>query len=253
MSVLLYRTPQGPVAVIDGAAFHVAPSDWDTLLNTENLLQHLLDQASGLSPMAMPDVLLAPMVGQELWGAGVTYFRSRTARIEESKEAGGGDFYDRVYEAERPELFFKSTAQRVSPPGGVMRLRKDSRWIVPEPELALVVNNRSGIIGFTIANDLSCRDIEAENPLYLSQAKIFDGCASIGPGLLIRNEPLPASTRVHLDIRRNGATVSNGETSLAELRRDPEGIVPDDDFCLQPGDEVNISIDAIGTLSNIMK
>jgi 2-dehydro-3-deoxy-D-arabinonate dehydratase len=192
--------------------------------------------------------------------------------MEESKAAGGGSFYDRVYEAERPELFFKATPHRVVAPGGRMRLRKDSKWMVPEPELTLVVNNRGQLIGCTVGNDLSCRDIEGENPLYLPQAKVFDGCAAVGPGLLISAEIPGKDTPIKLDILRAGARVAGGETQIGQLRRTPAsliefltreasfptgvllmtgtGIVPPDEFTLQANDEIRITIPGIGTLSN---
>lgn len=272
MSVLLYRTITGPVSQIDGQYFKVVPSDWDLLMNIDNLLEHLRQQADYGHALPSPGILLAPIGGQEIWAAGVTYFRSRSARIEESRDAGGGDFYDRVYEASRPELFFKATPHRVSPPGGNLRMRRDSRWMVPEPELTLVINNKEEIIGYTVGNDLSCRDIEGENPLYLPQAKIFDGCAAIGPGLLIQDEPLPPATLVCLEILRIGKTLFKGETALQQMKRDPAqlveyltreasfpvgcylmtgtGVVPDDDLSLRPGDEVRITIEPIGTLIN---
>jgi 2-dehydro-3-deoxy-D-arabinonate dehydratase len=219
-----------------------------------------------------PVELLAPIGTQEVWAAGVTYWRSRTARLEEASAAGGGSFYDRVYEAERPEIFFKATAHRVAAPGAPMRLRRDSRWIVPEPELTLVVDRRARIVGYTVGNDLSCRDIEGENPLYLPQAKTFDGCVALGPGLLITTEPLLLQTRIALEIRRAGNAVFEEGTTLAHLRRQPEslvewlfreasfpagvflltgtGIVPPSDFSLRSGDEVRITIPPIGTLVN---
>ena len=131
MSVLLYNTPGGPRVRIGRAWYAAAPSDWDELLNTPHLAEHLRDQATPDRETDAPTTLFAPAVGQEVWGAGVTYYRSRVARREESKEAGGGDFYDRVYAAERPEVFFKATPQRLAPPGGELRLRRDSHWIVP--------------------------------------------------------------------------------------------------------------------------
>src|SRR6185295_1884734 len=135
--------------------------------------------------------LLAPIGTQEVWAAGVTYYRSRTARMEESQAAGGGDFYERVYDAERPELFFKSTPHRVAGPGELVRIRRDSNWNVPEPELALVVTATGKIVGFTIGNDMSSRDIEGENPLYLPQAKVYDRSCALGPAILVSDEPLP--------------------------------------------------------------
>lgn len=220
-----------------------------------------------------PDVpLLAPIDGQEVWAAGVTYERSRDARREES--AGGGDFYDRVYDAERPELFFKAVPRLVAGPGAPVRVRRDSSWNVPEPELALVVSAAGRIVGYTAGNDVSSRSIEGDNPLYLPQAKIYDGCCALGPAIALADEPgldlraLP----IQLAIRRAGEAVFAGETSTAKMRRRPEelvayltrelsfpagvvlmtgtGIVPPDAFTLEPGDIVEITIRGVGTLAN---
>lgn len=272
MSIRLYRTASGPLLRIGEDWFTVPEPAWDELLNRADLSGYLRAQARQDQRAAAPRELLAPIVGQEIWGAGVTYFRSRVARKEESKATGGGDFYDRVYEAARPELFFKATARRVVAPGGTLRIRRDSRWVVPEPELTLVINRRGQIIGYTIGNDLSCRDLEGENPLYLPQAKTFDGCAAIGPGLLIQDEPLPGDTPVQLYVRRNGRVVVDDGTVLSRMKRSPAelveyltreaafpdgcflmtgtGIVPDEHFCLESGDEVRITIPPIGTLVN---
>ena len=135
-----------------------------------------------------PTTILAPVVSQEVWAAGVTYYRSRTARIEESKAAGGGTCYERVYDAERPELFFKATGRRVVGPGKAVRIRSDAKWSVPEPELALLINADGAIVGYTIGNDMSSRDIEAENPLYLPQAKVYDGSCALGPCILLSDQ-----------------------------------------------------------------
>jgi 2-dehydro-3-deoxy-D-arabinonate dehydratase len=272
MSIHLYRTPSGPLVRIGEDWFSVPAPVWDELLNRADLAGYLRAQARQDQRAAAPAELLAPIVGQEIWGAGVTYFRSRVARKEESKGTGGGDFYDRVYEAARPELFFKASARRVVAPGGTLRIRRDSRWVVPEPELTLVINRRGQIIGYTIGDDLSCRDLEGENPLYLPQAKTFDGCAAIGPGLLIQDEPLPGDTPIQLQIRRNGRVVVDDGTVLSLMKRSPAelveyltreaafpdgcflmtgtGIVPDEHFSLEPGDEVRITIPPIGTLVN---
>lgn len=274
MTILLYHTPDGPIAGIDGRHYRTGITDWDQLLNAPGLSDRLSGWATPDRETAPPSELLAPIAGQEIWGAGVTYYRSREARKEESRDAGGGDFYQRVYDAERPELFYKANALRVAPPGGVLRLRRDARWIVPEPELTLVVNNRHRIIGYTVGNDLSCRDLEGENPLYLPQAKTFDGCAAIGPGLLISTDPLPETTRIQLRVLRGGRAVVDDSTELALMKRKPAelleyltretrfpagcflmtgtGIVPNDDFSLQVDDEVHITIEPIGTLVNVM-
>jgi 2-dehydro-3-deoxy-D-arabinonate dehydratase len=220
----------------------------------------------------LPAVLSAPLQSQEVWAAGVTYFRSRTARMEESKDAGGGTFYDKVYHAERPELFFKSTPSRVAAPGAPVRIRSDSRWNVPEPELTLAVNAHGRIFGYTVGNDMSSRDIEGENPLYLPQAKVYDRSAALGPCLLVTSEPLPSSTEIALEIRRDGAVVFAGSTRIDQIKRAfvqlaeflfrdnvfPDGvylmtgtgIVPPDAFTLRSGDDVRITIEPIGTLAN---
>jgi 2-dehydro-3-deoxy-D-arabinonate dehydratase len=192
--------------------------------------------------------------------------------MEEAKSAGGGDFYDRVYAADRPELFFKSTPHRVAGPNQKVRIRRDSKWNVPEPELALVVNSLGQIIGYTIGNDMSSRDIEGENPLYLPQAKVYAQSCGLGPGILIRSQPLPPETEIQLEIIRADATAFHGQTRLSELKRTPEelveylfrdntfpygcflltgtGIVPPDEFTLAVGDEIRITIEPIGTLVN---
>lgn len=277
--MILYRTAQGPVVERDGRYLAVPVADWDELVNRESLSQWLrgleLGPEGEVCAPAVGD-LLAPLGTQEVWASGVTYYRSRTARMEESKEAGGADFYQRVYEADRPELFFKATPSRVVGPGGVMHRRLDSKWIVPEPELTLVINRRGEIVGYTCGNDLSCRDIEGENPLYLPQAKVFARCAALGPGVLVAEGPMTPATSIQCEIWRAGASdpVFRGETTLAQMKRTPEelvgwlfkeesfpagcylmtgtGVVPPDDFCLQPGDEVKITIEGIGTLVNGM-
>jgi len=271
----LYRTRNGTVLESDGRLVALTQS-WDELIAGEDPAKTALNALASASPMASldPASVLAPIGSQEIWAAGVTYLRSRVARMEESKSAGGGDFYDRVYSADRPELFFKSMPQRVIGPGGPVRIRRDSKWNVPEPELTLVINPRGKIIGYTIGNDMSSRDIEGENPLYLPQAKMYDGSCAIGPAVLLSSEPLPRSTKIELEIRRDGgqSVAFRGETSLTQMKRDPRelveylyretsfpagcylltgtGIVPPDSFTLEHGDEIRITIDGIGTLVN---
>jgi len=270
----LYRTRQGIYLHTASTWHRLDEEDWDALFNRADLHEHLAGVAAQLTAVKGPgpEEILAPVGSQEVWAAGVTYFRSRTARMEESRDAGGGSFYDRVYEAERPEIFFKATPQRVARPGQPMHLRSDSKWMVPEPELTLAINADGQIIGFTAGNDLSCRDIEGENPLYLPQAKCFKLCAALGPCLRVAPEPPPPETAIRLQILRAGAPAFEGETTLAQLKRTPRelagflyrdntfpagaylmtgtGIVPGDDFTLQSGDEMRISIDGIGTLVN---
>lgn len=234
------------------------------------LARFLMDEES--RPWDKNDViLLAPIDQQEVWAAGVTYLRSQVARMEESK--AGAWHYDKVYSAPRPELFFKATSGRVSGPGEPVRVRHDSNWSVPEPELTLVISPRKKLVGFTIGNDMSARDIEGENPLYLPQAKIYHQCAALGPCVLIPEEPLDrASTQVVLKIVRHGEQFFQGQTTLDKMVRDfdelitwlgrennyPQGvflmtgtgIVPGDDISLENGDQVSIEITGIGTLTN---
>lgn len=270
----LYLTASGIHAEHDGAFHLLEGIGCDDLFIQNDLRAFLSDALECAQPSnrLKPDHALPPIGNQEVWAAGVTYLRSMKARMEESKEAGGGDFYDRVYEADRPELFFKASRHRVSGHGGPVRVRKDSLWSVPEPELALAVDNKGRIIGYTIGNDMSARDIEGENPLYLPQAKTYDGSCALGPALLIPEKPLPPSTEIHMGILRGERAVFEGSTSLASMKRTPEelvaflfrecsfpqgcylltgtGIVPDDSFSLQPGDVVRITIEPIGTLEN---
>lgn len=224
------------------------------------------------SATAAPGELRAPIVHQEIWAAGVTYLRSMTARMEESKDAGGGTFYDRVYSADRPELFFKGNAHRTAHPGGPVRIRADSKWNVPEPELTLAINSSGQIFGFTVGNDMSSRDIEGENPLYLPQAKVYDGSAAIGPCIVITPNLPTAETAIRLEIRRDGAPAFAGETTVGRIKRPlpslaewlfrdqsfphgcflmtGTGIVPPDSFTLRSRDEVRITIEPVGTLIN---
>ena len=271
----LYRTAGGPV-VEQGGTFVRLGGSWDELVNRPALAAQLRAAvARGPSAPRLEEPALAPAEGQEIWGAGVTYDRSRAARLEESGKAGGASFYDRVYEAERPELFFKCAGWRARGPGRPVRIRRDARWSVPEPELALVANARGEIVGWTIGDDLSARDIEAENPLYLPQAKIWDGACALGPAIVIRDEPLPRDTAIELSVARSGAAVFEGSTTLARMRRAPEqlvgylfretsfpagcvlltgtGIVPPSDFALRAGDEIEIRVPAIGTLLNAVE
>ncbi len=269
----LYRTAAG-IFVEEGQRFFRAGTDnWDELLGTPGIFQRALESCRGgeAGPID-PASLLAPIGSQEVWAAGVTYYRSRNARMEESKDAGGGSFYDRVYVAERPELFFKANGSRVVGPGGKVRIRSDANWSVPEPELTLVVDRDGQIVGYTIGNDMSSRDIEGENPLYLPQAKVYDGSCALGPCVLLAQGALPQTTEIRIEIKRGDRTAFSGSTSLAELKRDPRelagylyrensfpqgaylmtgtGIVPEDDFTLLRDDVIHISIGEIGILVN---
>ena len=214
---------------------------------------------------------LAPIDRQEVWAAGVTYKRSQVARMEESK--AGASHYDKVYTAPRPELFFKATPSRVSGPGLPLRIRQDTIWSVPEPELALVISPSLKLVGYTIGNDMSARDIEGENPLYLPQAKLYNECCGLGPWILLPEGPLDrAKTKISLDISRNGRVVFQGETDVNQMARSFDdliswlgrdnsfphgaflltgtGVVPPDEFSLRAGDSVSITINGIGTLTN---
>jgi 2-dehydro-3-deoxy-D-arabinonate dehydratase len=271
----LYRTKQGIVAEDAGRAGLLKDKDWDALFNRKGLASYLVKALKSAKPLRFDPAkaaLLAPIGSQEVWAAGVTYFRSRDARMEESKAAGGGDFYARVYDADRPEIFFKSTPHRVAGPGQKVRIRKDSKWNVPEPELAAVFNSSGTIIGWTICNDMSSRDIEGENPLYLPQAKVYDQSCALGPAILVASGMPPPATEIRIEILRQGAAAFAGATALDRLKRSPQslvewllrdnsfpaggflstgtGIVPGDSFTLQAGDEIRITIAPIGTLSN---
>jgi 2-dehydro-3-deoxy-D-arabinonate dehydratase len=274
----VYRTGSGAVIEHEGL-FHAAPiDDWDEFINDDKILEKItswIANGSNKGNSKAPDNIISPMGKQELWACGVTYLRSKIGRQEESKDAGGADFYAKVYEAVRPEVFFKATAHRVVGHGGKVGIRKDSVWDVPEPELTLVVTSSGKIIGYTVGNDMSSRSIEGENPLYLPQAKTYDACAAIGPCIYITDKPLSPNTMINLEILRKGQQVFKGEIAISQMKRSPEelvsfvyracsfphgcmimtgtGIVPGSDFTLQSGDTIKITIDNIGTLVNDVK
>jgi 2-dehydro-3-deoxy-D-arabinonate dehydratase len=269
----LFATPAGLI-IEDHGAFLV-PSralTLDEVFQSRDPGAFVRDALSGAKSTTAPAELRAPLQSQEVWAAGVTYLRSRTARMEESKDAGGGSFYDRVYDADRPELFFKSTPHRVAAPGTPVRIRADAKWNVPEPELTLAINAAGKIFGFTIGNDMSSRDIEGENPLYLPQAKLYDRSAALGPCIVITDALPPTDTVIALEIRRGGAVAFTGETTVGRIKRPlpslaewlfrensfphgcflmtGTGVVPPDAFTLQRGDEIRITIEPVGTLIN---
>lgn len=270
----LYRTQHGHYIADQNAYYRLDEPSWDALIARDDLHDYCRSVVErGQRAESFPqDAILAPIQSQEVWASGVTYYRSRSARIEESKDAGGGDFYDRVYSAPRPELFFKATGRRVVGPEGKVQIRSDATWSVPEPEMTLLISPKGKILGYTIGNDMSSRDIEGENPLYLPQAKVYDRSCALGPCILLSPDPLPAATSIEIRILRNGETAFHGTTSLTELKRDPEtlvsflyrdnsfpdgcflmtgtGIVPPDSFTLASGDRIQITIEPIGTLSN---
>src|SRR5215204_3744874 len=271
----LYRTKTGIVIEKNDQFYLVQNENWDTFINDDKLIEKIEDLilvVKKRDDSVLEDIL--PPIGsqQELWACGVTYLKSKVGRQEESKATGGSDFYAKVYEAERPEVFFKSTPHRIVGSNAFVRIRKDSTWDVPEPELTLIVTSSGKIVGYTIGNDMSSRSIEGENPLYLPQAKVYEKSAALGPCLRITAEPVSPDTEIRLVIYRNGASMYEGNTAINRMKRSltelakylfsecdfPSGVflmtgtclVPPDDFTLQKDDVVVISIDGIGTLTN---
>jgi 2-dehydro-3-deoxy-D-arabinonate dehydratase len=260
--------------VADGSARLLTAPSLGDVLHADDPARAANSLLASAAPVPLADLtLLAPVDQQEVWAAGVTYKRSREARERES--VGAARFYDLVYNADRPELFFKAMARRVVGPGGRVRVRRDSRWSVPEPELALVISPRLTIVGYTIGNDMSARDIEGENPLYLPQAKVYDGSCALGPIITLAGAlPPPEQVTIRLTIERGGRAVFDGSTSLGAMKRSLEdlvswlgrdnsfphgavlltgtGVVPPDDFTLAAGDAVHIDVTGIGRLSNVV-
>lgn len=273
----IYKTRNG-IVIESGQNLYLSKStNWDLYINRDNLYLAVQNELDSSKPD--PDIkswlehsILAPIGQQELWAAGVTYLRSRDARINESKESGGATFYDKVYNAERPELFFKATAQRVVGNNEDVRIRKDSIWNIPEPELTLMITSGGEIVGYTIGNDMSSRSIEGENPLYLPQAKIYDGSASLGPCIYISEHPIPLDTEIHIQIERGSNMMYSDSTSISQMKRTHEELVqylyrecsfsngcflmtgtclvPPNEFTLLTGDKITMKIDHIGTLIN---
>ncbi len=276
----IYKTINSIVLEHEGNCFIAESNNWDAYVNRDDLYQFLQQQIQSLKPVGQTDWLqsqniLAPIGSQEVWAAGVTYLRSKVARMEESEESGGATFYDKVYDAERPELFFKATPQRVVGTNDYVRIRKDSTWDVPEPELTLVITSSGKIIGYTIGNDMSSRSIEGENPLYLPQAKVYEKCAGLGPCILVRKDGIPATTGISMTIDRNSKRMFEGSTTINQMKRShtelaaflflecafPNGaylmtgtcVVPGNDFTLKSGDVITITIEHIGTLVNVVE
>lgn len=277
MRLARIQTERGP-AVVRVTQTHAEVLNLTGVANgLDELLSHpdlesLAAKLPTTSQVALADVKwLAPVERQEVWAAGVTYKRSQAARMEESEAAA--DCYWRVYNSPRPELFFKATANRCSGHQGPLRIRYDATWNVPEPELTLVVSKDLRIVGYTIGNDMSSRDIEGENPLYLPQAKVYRQCCGLGPWITLASAmPARDQIKIHLEILRHGSIVFQGDTSIAQMARNPEdlvqwlgrenefeygallltgtGVVPDNNFTLHAGDVVSITIDGIGTLVN---
>lgn len=276
--IRIYKT-SGSIIVQHNDQYYTTASGWNEFVNRKGLyasiladIPHLQKTDPHTAQQAIADNLQPPIATQEVWAAGVTYYRSRTARMEESEDAGGATFYDKVYVAERPELFFKATPHRVSGHGQEVYIRSDSKWDVPEPELTLFVSVYGTIEGYTIGNDMSSRSIEGENPLYLPQAKVYEKCAGLGPCLLVPEVPIPADTVISMSIFRNETLQYNDSVPISQMKRGhgelvgflfrgcafPDGcylmtgtcLVPDNSFTLQDDDRVEISIDHIGTLIN---
>jgi len=276
----LYNTGKG-ILLQFKEEYYVLAYEWDTLINRDGLYAFLQNELLTSKKITAAEGeqwlrgdLLPPIGSQEVWAAGVTYLRSRDARMEESKDSGGADCYQRVYEAERPELFFKSLPHRVAGHQQTVYIRKDSKWDVPEPELALYINSAGVIQGYTVGNDMSSRSIEGENPLYLPQAKVYERSAGLGPCLYITEQPIAAETGIYMTIHRNEVKMYEGSTTLKQMKRLlPELVsylyrecdfttgcflmtgtclVPPTDFTLQPRDLITISIDGIGTLVNVV-
>lgn len=273
----IYNTTGGIIISHHDQYFLSEEKNWNVFVNRSNLYKVISNELKQLTAddqlqRLTTSGLLAPIADQEVWASGVTYFRSREARIEESKDAKGGDFYTRVYDAERPELFFKAPAHRTVGPGSEVRIRKDSKWNVPEPELTLFVCSAGTIEGYTIGNDMSSRDIEGENPLYLPQAKSYNGAAALGPCLLVQEGPIDPDTLIKMEIVRDAAVAFADQISINQMKRKHTelvsylfreldfphgtflmtgtGIIPHDDFTLHAGDIVKITIPQIGTLIN---
>ncbi|MDU0807835.1 fumarylacetoacetate hydrolase family protein [Aquirufa regiilacus] len=264
----IYRVDSG--IQIENASGQLTPilsENWDDCINQDHLFQFCEKQSFGTNQR---EVIQTPIESQEIWAAGVTYLRSKVARMEESKESGGDTFYDKVYDAERPEIFYKGNKLRAVGQHGLVKIRKDSAWNVPEPELTLFINRNKQIAGYLIGNDMSSRDIEGENPLYLPQAKVYDASAGIGPCLLVTEKSLAPETVIAMRIFRGQQEVFQGDTQISQMKRShvelkdyltremsfPQGaylmtgtcIVPDPPFTLQANDEIYIQIEPIGTL-----
>ncbi len=271
----IYKTKNGSLIEHQDRFYLEKELSWDELINRSQLYKYLESLVEGKDAVEVTiasEKLLPPLQSQEIWASGVTYYRSRSARMEESQD--GGDVYDRVYEAERPELFFKATLARTSGHLDEVYIRNDSKWDVPEPELTLFVNTKGEIQGYTIGNDMSSRSIEGENPLYLPQAKVYEKCAGLGPCLFVPEQRIDSNTKIKLQIIRDNKVAFEEEIGIDQMKRKHKelvdflyrecdfpngcflmtgtGIVPPNEFTLQKKDQVNITIDGIGTLTNFI-
>lgn len=273
----LYKSGDRAIICHEGLYYETREFDWDVNLGKTNLCRSIIHTLKDWDryDLNLHERLNPPMGSQEIWAAGVTYMRSKVARMEESEEAGGGDFYDKVYDAERPELFLKATASRAVGNGENLFIRPDSEWNVPEPELTLLISSEGTIEGYTVGNDMSSRSIEGQNPLYLPQAKMYDRSAGLGPCILLTEEPIDQDTEISMVIKRNNIPIYSEAIPINQIKRPLDelvdylfrcntfpngcflmtgtGIVPPDDFTLFSGDVVHISIQGIGTLTNIIE
>jgi len=274
----LYKTTKGNLLHTEGN-YYGTNQDWDELINRDNLFVYLREQLKSMDHVSEAEALtwidqgiLPPVGSQEVWAAGVTYLRSMEARMEEAKDSGGADLYDRVYHAERPELFFKSSANKVVGHKQLVSIRRDSAWDVPEPELTLFINSAGEIQGYTVGNDMSSRSIEGENALYLPQAKVYDRSAALGPCIYIPSSPIDPETSIDLKISRSGKVMFHDSVKISRIKRPLTELasylykecrfdtgsflmtgtclVPSSDFTLQVDDVIDITIDSIGTLTN---
>ncbi len=272
----LYKSPHHLYLEIDNHWFKTRNINFDTLINREELHQYLMDQSKNWTRCQPPNFehIDPPLNHQEIWAAGVTYMRSRTARMDESKDSGASKFYDMVYYADRPELFYKGNRYRCVGHNQPIAIRKDSTWNVPEPELTLFVSSSKTIEGYTVGNDVSSRSIEGQNPLYLPQAKVYNRSSSLGPCLYIPNSPISQKTIIKITITRKNQIIYQEQISISKIKRDlvelvdylfrdqsfPNGVflmtgtcmVPDESFTLKIDDQVDIHIDGIGTLTNMV-
>ncbi|RYF65440.1 MAG: 2-hydroxyhepta-2,4-diene-1,7-dioate isomerase [Cytophagaceae bacterium] len=274
----IYRITNGIVLELDGQLKQLDPTDWDAYINRDTLYEATMadfdsDRATAVeADWLAAQTILPPIQSQEVWASGVTYLRSRDARMDESKVAGGDTFYDKVYDAERPELFFKASAKRTVGTNDSVRIRRDSTWDVPEPELTLFITASGKIVGYTAGNDMSSRSIEGENPLYLPQAKSYDRSASLGPCLYVPGKPIAPETLISLTIERAGDVMFSQDIQISQMKRGhtelvsflfrecsfPDGvflmtgtgIVPPNTFTLQSADRITITIEGIGSLVN---
>ncbi len=271
----VYKIKNTAIIEHESVFYELPIHNWDAFINRSNLYSAIkaeLVNAKKVNENAILETVDPPMANQEIWAAGVTYLRSKEARMDEAKASGGDVFYDKVYDADRPELFFKATAQRTVGHNDFINIRTDSTWDVPEPELTLLINSQGEIQGYTIGNDVSSRSIEGENPLYLPQAKVFERCAALGPCIYVTEQPLSPETEIEIEISRDGNIKYKDKIAIKMMKRKhtelvdylfracdfPNGVflmtgtclVPSDDFTLQTNDKITITIAPIGTLVN---